>query len=163
MNWQLRRATLDDLDPIMQIETSTFGNDAWSSEAMRSDLVNPQCFYLVADRLGDVRAINGYAGLFAPAGAHQGDIQTIAVDESAQRGGLGRALMNALIAEARKRGAEEVLLEVRDDNPGPRRLYESLGFEEIAVRIGYYQPDNVDAIVMCLPVAPPRTTLAVGQ
>lgn len=163
MTWQLRRARPDDLGRIMELETGTFGSDAWSSDAMLSDLRNQQCYYLVADRAGLPGEIDGYAGLFAPQGAHEGDIQTIAVAESARRNGLGRALMNALIAEARKRGAVEVFLEVRADNPGPKRLYEALGFEEIAVRVGYYQPDNVDAIVMRLRVPDPVTRPAVGQ
>ena len=163
MSWQLRRATRDDLDHIMELETGTFGTDAWSSDAMLSDLRNPQCYYLVADRLGFPGELDGYAGLFAPRGALEGDIQTIAVAETARRGGLGRALMNALIGEARKRGAKEVFLEVRADNPGPKRLYDSLGFEEIAVRVGYYQPDGVDAIVRRLDVPEPVTRPAVGQ
>ncbi|QNE47907.1 ribosomal-protein-alanine N-acetyltransferase [Glaciihabitans sp. INWT7] len=163
MSWQLRVATTEDLARIMELETGTFGSDAWSSDAMLSDLRNPQCYYLVADRVGFPGELDGYAGLFAPRGALEGDIQTIAVAQTARRGGLGRALMNALIGEARKRGAKEVFLEVRADNPGPKRLYDSLGFEEIAVRVGYYQPDGVDAIVMRLDVPDPVTRPAVGQ
>ena len=167
MSWKLRRATEDDLDQIMEIETGTFANDAWSRDAMLSDLRNPQCYYLVADRLEFAGELDGYAGLFAPQGAEQGDIQTIAVAETARRGGLGRTLMQSLIAEARERGAGEVLLEVRADNPWPKKLYDSLGFEEIAVRVRYYQPDNVDAIVMRLtvhqPEPKPLARPAVGQ
>lgn len=147
----------------MELETGTFGNDAWSSDAMLSDLHNPQCYYLVAERVGFPGEIDGYAGLFAPHGAHEGDIQTIAVAETARRRGVGGALMQSLIVEARARGAAEVFLEVRADNPGPKRLYESLGFAEIAVRVGYYRPDNVDAIVMRLLVPEPVTRPAVGQ
>lgn len=154
MTWQLRRATADDLDRIMELETGTFGNDAWSGSAMLSDLRNRQCYYLVAERVGFPGELDGYAGLFAPPGALEGEIQTIAVAETARRGGLGRVLMQSLISEARKRGAKEVFLEVRADNPGPRRLYATLGFDEIAVRVGYYQPDNVDAIVMRLALVP---------
>ncbi len=163
MNWQLRTATVDDLARIMEIETGTFGTDAWSSDAMLSDLGNPQCYYLVADRVGFPGELDGYAGLFAPRGATEADIQTIAVAETARRGGLGRALMTTLIVEARTRGASTIFLEVRADNPGPKRLYESLGFEQIAVRVGYYQPDNVDAVVMRLAVPEPLTRPAVGQ
>jgi ribosomal-protein-alanine N-acetyltransferase len=163
VNWQLRRATVDDLGRIMELETGTFGTDAWSSDAMLSDLRNPQCHYLVAERVGFPGVIDGYAGLFAPRGAHEGDIQTIAVAQAARRGGLGRTLMQSLIAEARARGAAEVFLEVRADNPGPKRLYVALGFEEIATRVGYYQPDNVDAIVMRLVVPGPVTRPAVGR
>jgi ribosomal-protein-alanine N-acetyltransferase len=163
VSWQLRVATTADLARIMELETGTFGTDAWSSDAMLSDLRNPQCYYLVADSGGFPGELGGYAGLFAPKGAQEGDIQTIAVAESARRAGLGRALMNALISVARARGAAEVFLEVRADNPGPKRLYEALGFAEIATRIAYYQPDGVDAIVMRLAVPDPVTSLAVGQ
>ncbi len=160
MTWQLRRATPDDLADIMALEESTFTTDAWSREAMLSDLRNPHTHYLVAAT--ESGAIEGYAGLFAPQGAHEADIQTIAVAGHARGAGLGRALMNMLIAEARTRGAREVFLEVRADNPGARHLYESLGFEAIATRPHYYQPDDVDAVVMRLPVPEPRLRPAVG-
>jgi ribosomal-protein-alanine N-acetyltransferase len=163
MSWQLRRATVADLDAIMELETSTFGADAWSNETMLRDLKSQHCYYLVADRDGFPGLIDGYAGLVTPAGAHEGDIQTIAVAPTARRAGLGRALMNALIGEARKRGAREVFLEVRADNPYAQHLYETLGFEQIAVRVAYYQPDGVDANVMRLVVPEPKFSLAVGS
>ncbi|MCU1422641.1 MAG: rimI [Microbacteriaceae bacterium] len=160
MTWELRRATPDDLADIMALEQSTFTTDAWSREAMLSDLRSPHTHYLVATT--EAGAIEGYAGLFAPQGAQEGDIQTIAVAEHARGGGLGRALMNTLIAEARNRGSREVFLEVRADNPGAQHLYESLGFVAIATRPHYYQPDDVDAIVMRLVVPDPRLRPAVG-
>ena len=49
-------------------------------------------------------------------------------------------LVQSLLAEARRRGASEVFLEVRADNPGAQQLYRTLGFEQIAVRPRYYQP-----------------------
>jgi ribosomal-protein-alanine acetyltransferase len=142
----LRRATLDDLDAIMELETSTFGSDAWSRGTMRAELGSPQGYYLVAGET----AIAGYAGLLAPVGSGQADIQTIAVAPVAQRQGLGRALMVALLDEARRREAAEVFLEVRADNPNAQALYASLGFEQVAVRPKYYQPDGVDAHIMRL-------------
>jgi ribosomal-protein-alanine acetyltransferase len=163
MSRELRRAGTQDLGPIMALEGATFGSDAWSRDAMLSELKNPQCYYLVADRLGFPGTIDGYAGLFCPRGAAEGDIQTIAVAEEARRTGLGRALMNALISEARKRGAAQVFLEVRADNPGAQQLYETLGFEQIAVRAGYYQPDAVDANVMRLAIPEPRLRPAVSR
>ena len=156
MTWKLRRAGELDLDAIMLIETATFENDAWSREAMASELASQHTYYLVAERAG----VEGYAGLFAPQRSLQADIQTIAVGESARRQGLGRVLMQSLIAEARERGAAEVFLDVRADNPGATALYESLGFESIAVRPGYYQPDNVDAVVMRLHITPAETVTA---
>ena len=118
VTWQLRRATRTDLAAIMALETSIFTTDAWSSATMARDLENPQCYYLVAFRPETPETIDGYAGLFAPNRAGEADIQTIAVAESSRRGGLGRVLVLSLIAEARRRGAREVFLEVRADNPG---------------------------------------------
>jgi ribosomal protein S18 acetylase RimI-like enzyme len=58
--------------------------------------------------------------------------------------------MNELLVAAREARAQRVFLEVRADNPIAMGLYRSLGFAEIGVREGYYQPDNVDAVIMRL-------------
>jgi N6-L-threonylcarbamoyladenine synthase len=162
MTWQLRRADAGDLTAIMALENSIFTSDAWSRATMERDLANPQCYYLVAFRPETPETIDGYAGLFAPNRAGEADIQTIAVAESSRRAGLGRVLVLSLIAEARRRGAREVFLEVRADNPGAQHLYRALGFEQIGVRVAYYQPDGVDALTMRLTVPEPRIAPAVG-
>jgi [ribosomal protein S18]-alanine N-acetyltransferase len=153
----MRRAKPADLDAIMQLERETFVTDAWPEEAMRRELESPHGYYLIAvdeDADDPDRRLLGYAGLLAPSGSEQGDIQTIAVAPFARGIGLGRGLMHALITQARRRHLSEVFLEVRADNPIARALYNSLGFEEIGVRRGYYQPDGVDAISMRLAVPP---------
>ncbi|MCS4277589.1 ribosomal-protein-alanine acetyltransferase [Mycetocola sp. BIGb0189] len=155
--WSLRTATAEDLDAIMAIETAEFVSDAWSSQAMAADLASPHTHYLVASFAGGPREIIGYAGLFAPAGGLDADIQTIAVSARARRLGIGRGLMTALIEIARAQRIREIFLEVREDKPAPRTLYRDLGFEEIAERPGYYQPDNVTAIVMRLSIPQPET------
>ncbi len=160
MTWQLRRASSADLDAIMAIEAPVFGTDAWSRETMHGELASVHGFYLVAFPPDDPSRIEAYAGLHAPLGQPQADIQTIAVVESARGAGLGRVLMLQLISEARQRGALEVFLEVRADNPVAKALYESIGFDEIAVRPKYYQPDGVDAIVMRLTITQPSTGVA---
>jgi len=152
VTWQLRRATLDDLDAIMAIESTVFENDAWASETMAAELADRHSYYLVAFPPGQPERIDAYAGLRAPVRDPQADIQTIAVVEGARRQGLGRVLMLQLMTEARERGAKELFLEVRDDNPSAQELYRSLGFEQIAVRPKYYQPDGVDAIIMRAPL-----------
>ena len=145
--YALRPATPADLEAIMALETSVFVTDAWSPSMMRAELTGPHSFYLVAERDG---AVVGYGGLRAVHGAQDADIQTIAVAPDARRAGLGRALMVAMIEEATRRGTRDVFLEVRADNPPAQTLYRSLGFEQLAVRPGYYQPDGVDALVMRL-------------
>lgn len=162
----MRRARPGDLDAIMRLERATFVNDAWPEETMRRELESPHGYYLVAvdDEAEDPdQRLAGYAGLLAPAGGDQGDIQTIAVAPFARGIGLGRGLMHALITQARRRHLGELFLEVRADNPIARTLYESLGFEQIGIRRGYYQPDGVDAISMRLTVPPAVTRPATSD
>jgi ribosomal-protein-alanine N-acetyltransferase len=162
VSFRLRRASVDDLDAVMAIETSVFVTDAWSREGMAHELASSDGWYLVATPDGDDTRVVGYSGLMVLPGAPDADVQTIAVLPEARRSGLGRALMGQMIAEARRRGVREVFLEVRADNPGAQSLYESLGFEAIAVRPRYYMPDGVDAVVMRLTVPPTTTEPAVG-
>ena len=142
----LRPATEADLDAIWAIESAVFGAEAWTREMMREELTaDHRCYLALADKAGVVR---GYGGLLAV--GTEGDIQTIAVHPEARGAGQGRRLMTALLDEAQDRGVREVFLEVRADNPVARGLYESLGFAEIGIRPRYYQPGNVDAVVMRL-------------
>ncbi|QAY73197.1 ribosomal-protein-alanine N-acetyltransferase [Agromyces protaetiae] len=151
MSLMLRRAKTTDLDGIMALERAVFEGDAWPEHAMRAELEGEHSHYLVVVDDAAPDTVLGYAGLLAGRGSGEGDIQTIAVEPAQRGGGVGRALMNALIAEARARGAERLFLEVRADNPVARGLYTSLGFAEIGVRPGYYR-DGVDAVLMRLDV-----------
>ena len=66
--------------------------------------------------------------------------------------GIGTTLLTALIDEARRRRAADVLLEVRADNPRAQQLYVRFGFEQIHIRPRYYR-DGVDALIMRLQLA----------
>jgi ribosomal-protein-alanine N-acetyltransferase len=140
-----RAATLDDLDAIMALERASFPSDAWSDAMMREELASPHGWYVVVEEAGRVI---GYAGLRAPRGARDADIQTITIASTARGRGRGRALLRELLEEAARRGITAVYLEVRADNPVAQGLYASEGFTEVGRRPRYYQPDDVDAIVM---------------
>lgn len=157
MTWRLRRATPADLAAVMALEEEIYPDDAWSPENMASELAGEHTYYLVAT--GDDGAIDAYAGLLAPLGTGQGDIQTVTVAPRARRQGLARTLMLQLLNEARRRGTEELFLEVRVDNDAAKALYEELGFEQVAVRTGYYK-GGIDAVSMKLTVPASRTGLA---
>ena len=62
-------------------------------------------------------------------------ICNVVVRETHQGQGIGRQLVEAAVAEARKLGAEEVILQVHQDNPRALGLYRSLGFEQVAGEI----------------------------
>ena len=74
----------------------------------------------------------------------------LAVDESYRRRGVGRALMDAAIAEATRRGARRLTLRVLGPNVAARRLYEDCGFVDEGVLRGEFQLDgeDVDDVLM---------------
>lgn len=88
----------------------------------------------------------GYAGLAAS--GDLGDVQTIAVRRDQWGTGLGARLLTELLRAATAFECAEVMLECRVDNVRAQKLYERFGFEPIGFRRGYYQPGNVDALVM---------------
>jgi ribosomal-protein-alanine N-acetyltransferase len=77
-------------------------------------------------------------------------VQTIATAREQWGTGLGARLLSELLRQATSFECHEVLLEVRVDNERAQRLYTRFGFEPIGFRRGYYQPGNVDALVMRL-------------
>ncbi|MCZ0980926.1 ribosomal protein S18-alanine N-acetyltransferase [Streptomyces diastatochromogenes] len=143
-----------DIEPVLALEAELFPEDAWSAGMFWSELAHargPEAtrHYVVAEDPADGRLV-GYAGLAAAGGL--GDVQTIAVSRDQWGTGLGARLLTDLLKEATAFECEEVLLEVRVDNTRAQKLYERFGFEPIGFRRGYYQPGNVDALVMRLTV-----------
>ena len=143
----LRAMSRADLPVVHELEQVLFPEDAWSTEMLGGELADqPRTrHYVVAQDPGG--EIVGYAGLAAAGG--QADVQTIGVRADHRRSGVGAALLTELLDEAARRNSEAVFLEVRADNDGARRLYERFGFAEVGLRRRYYQPSDVDAIVMC--------------
>ncbi|MBT2367863.1 ribosomal protein S18-alanine N-acetyltransferase [Streptomyces sp. ISL-10] len=141
-----------DIRPVLDLEHELFPEDAWSAGMFWSELAHsrgPQATrrYVVAELDG---RIVGYAGLAAAGGL--GDVQTIAVEPGQWGTGLGARLLTDLLQHATAFECHEVLLEVRVDNTRAQKLYERFGFEPIGFRRGYYQPGNIDALVMRLTV-----------
>lgn len=133
------------IDEVLPIEADLFGPEQWSAAMFWNELANRH-YYLVATDEGDGPVL-GYAGLTVQP-PDEAWVQNIAVRRDAQRRGVGRALLEALLAEADRRGAHRTLLEVAADNAPAQKLYAAYDFEPIGVRRGYYQPSNTDALVM---------------
>ncbi|WP_405558780.1 ribosomal protein S18-alanine N-acetyltransferase [Streptomyces sp. NBC_01171] len=139
-----------DIDRVLELEKDLFPEDAWSRGMFWSELAHARGDgatrrYLVAE---DGGRLVGYAGL-ASAG-DLGDVQTIAVARDQQGTGLGARLLTELLRAATAFECAEVMLECRVDNTRAQKLYERFGFAPIGFRRGYYQPGNVDALVMRL-------------
>ncbi|WP_446216901.1 ribosomal protein S18-alanine N-acetyltransferase [Micromonospora sp. IBHARD004] len=132
------------IDQVLPIEADLFGVEQWSPAMFWNELASGHHYLVATDDAGELL---GYAGLTV-APPDEAWVQNIAVRRDAQRRGVGRLLLEALLAEAARRGARSTLLEVAADNGPAQRLYATYGFEPIGVRRGYYQPSNTDALVM---------------
>lgn len=146
----LREMRWWDIDPVLRLEKELFPEDAWSRGMFWSELAHARGAeatrrYVVA--VHDGRLV-GYAGLAAA--GDLADVQTIAVATDHWGTGLGSRLLTELLRAATAFECGEVLLEVRVDNVRAQKLYERFGFVPMGFRRGYYQPGNIDALVMRL-------------
>jgi [ribosomal protein S18]-alanine N-acetyltransferase len=85
-------------------------------------------------------------------GVREAHLLNLSIAPERQRRGLGRALLDHFIGLARSQEALQMFLEVRPSNISARRLYAGSGFQQVAVRRGYYPDGNgrEDAILMGL-------------
>ena len=150
--------TVADIPAVDRLEKELFPVDAWPLHMFHDELsrTDTRAYYVAEDSAGE---IVGYAGLMCVLPI--ADVQTIAVVPDSEGAGIGSALLTLLVDEAARRGAADVLLEVRTDNPRAQRLYRYFGFEQIHVRPRYYR-DGADALIMRLSLSTwtgsPRTT-----
>jgi ribosomal-protein-alanine N-acetyltransferase len=130
------------LGQVLAIEADLFGQEQWTPAMFWNELANGHHYVAVLE--GD--QVVGYAGM-AVAGP-EAWVNNIAVRRDRQHQGIGRALLEHLMAYGREQGAAHTLLEVAADNGPAQRLYDAYGFDVVGVRRGYYQPSNTDALVM---------------
>lgn len=144
-SYALRLMTEADVLAVSVLENRLFPVDAWPLQMFFDELSQPETReYWVAVSGDD---IIGYAGLMCiPPIA---DVQTIAVIPEREGEGIGTALLRTLINRSVARGAQDLLLEVRQDNPRAQELYVRHDFKHIHTRKKYYR-DGVDAMIMQL-------------
>lgn len=140
---RLRPMQLADLDEIMSIEPVIYTHP-WSRGNF-SDSLNAgySCWVYEEDAM-----VFGYAVLMLV--MDEAHLLNFSIAKPYQGQGLGRELLVHMMQLARKYGAQNIFLEVRPSNVAAIGLYESIGFNEMAVRRNYYPAKNgrEDAILM---------------
>jgi ribosomal-protein-alanine N-acetyltransferase len=143
----LRDLHWSDIDEVVALESELFPDDAWTPASLWAELAaRPRRSYVVAQEADG--ELSGYGGV--DLGGEVADVMTMAVSPRQQGRGLGRLLLEELVARAVADHAAYLMLEVRADNEAARKLYGSRGFETLTIRRRYYQPGDVDAHVMRL-------------
>ena len=75
-------------------------------------------------------------------GAGEAHVLNVCVRIDYREQGVGRYFMQLLFEHARNSRCHDIFLEVRPSNPQAIYLYESLGFQRVGVRKGYYQASS---------------------
>jgi ribosomal-protein-alanine N-acetyltransferase len=124
-----------DLPAICAIEETAY-EFPWDPLTFRDCLKTGYCCW-VGEKLGHVV---GYGILTV--GAGESHILNVCISPKAQGSGYGRAMMLQLMEVAKGHRAEMMFLEVRPSNTRAIKLYDSLGFNQIGTRNGYYPARN---------------------
>jgi ribosomal protein S18 acetylase RimI-like enzyme len=88
-------------------------------------------------------------------------IANVATHPDFRRRGIGRALTEGAMQHAQRKGAKELWLHVRDDNPTAIRIYEELGFQARARRTTYYSRPGTLIYSALAATPPPAATSSV--
>ena len=117
-------------------DLATFLAQTHSDEVVAREIANPQARYRLAERDG---ALAGYCKLGLACGwpeyargRHAIELKQLYTAPGATGGGIGAALMEWALGEARELGADEVQLSVFSGNTDAQRFYHRHGFAHVA-------------------------------
>lgn len=148
----LTRMTEHDLLEVVEIEEQS-GLSRWGWAAYYAELQGGNRELMLVARASESAItqstpIMGY--IVARETAGELHINNFAVRSEFRRRGIGAALLDSVLQEARRRKAKAAFLEVRSANLAAQALYEKSGFKAIARRANYYSEPSEDAVVMTL-------------
>lgn len=129
------------IETVKDLLDTCFDENSWSVESIQSELEKADSRCTVAVEDSKVVGFLAFEQIM-----DEGSIVEVAVSPDYRRRGIARALINEALRNCT--GLCTVFLEVREGNAPAVALYESLGFERIAVRRGYYDNPKENAIIM---------------
>jgi ribosomal-protein-alanine N-acetyltransferase len=133
-----------DLDGVLDVEAESFTNP-WTREMYASELRNREVCHIYLVRTPE-RRVAGFCAFWVV--FDEVHINNVAMRPEWRGRGIGTALLQRVLAEARRLGARRATLEVRASNKGARRLYERLGFYVAGIRRKYYTEPVEDALIL---------------
>jgi ribosomal-protein-alanine N-acetyltransferase len=136
--------TTADIENVIAIERASF-QFPWSTRFFLDELQVDCARSILAEVEG--RIVGYVLFWFLP---EEVDIHNIAVHPNFRRQGIGRLLLEQVVAAARRQDRVRVTLDVRFSNAPAQNLYRSFGFVTRGVRKGYYSDNGEDALVMAL-------------
>ena len=143
--YNFRPMQMDDLDAIMEIEPKIYPHP-WTRGNFSDSLNSGYSAWVL---LLNERII-GYALLMMV--LDEAHLLNLSIASAYQKQGLGRLLLEHMLKIAQNHHATNMFLEVRPSNISAIALYENIGFNEMAIRRGYYPSatGREDAVLMGL-------------
>lgn len=138
---RLRSMVAADAPAVAELSADA-GAARWDASAFVRELALPQSRLEVVEDDGRVVAFAVWWHV-----VDEIHLLNIVVHPSGRRAGLGRLLMDAMVADARSVGSRALCLEVRAGNAPALALYLRYGFEIVGRRRRYYA-DGEDAVLM---------------
>lgn len=137
---------------IGSLQNQLLPDEPWTEAEISKFLDSPSAVagLVVGRAFGETMPLGFYLARFT---ADEGDILSIGVMEEARRQGIGRQMLDAVVAKAREAGVRRLHLDVGTDNTAALALYRSFGFGEAGRRPDYYRRNDgrrVDALVLAL-------------
>ena len=136
--------TTADIENVIAIERASF-QFPWSTRFFLDELQVDCARSILAEVDG---RIVGYVLFWLV--SEEVDIHNIAVHPDFRRQGIGRLLLEQVVAAARRQERLRVTLDVRFSNASAQSLYRSFGFVARGLRKAYYSDNGADALVMAL-------------
>ena len=130
MTATVRLANLQDSVVLARIHRECF-SEAWTEDSIRRLLENPNAFALLA---GSATAPAFECFVLIQVAADQAEILGIGTSPNARGAGLAAAVLQAAMAEARRRDAHAMFLDVAEDNAAALALYSGAGFQVVGRR-----------------------------
>ena len=153
-NLILRPMRDDDLDAIMQIEPIIYSHP-WTRGNFSDSLNSGYSAWVLEENTKSNEGLIGYALMMLV--MDEVHLLNLSIAKHRQKQGLGRYLLEHMISHAKQYKAANMFLEVRPSNVSAIALYENMGFNEMALRRGYYPADPTisktgreDAVLMGL-------------
>ena len=140
----IEKLMLSDLDDLMEIESTAYGEHHWSRDSFASELNNKVAKYYAAKNTEG--KLIAYLGVWHI--VDEAHITTIAVKPDYRRKHIGEALLVSILDNCYNENIKYLTLEVRASNDPAICLYTKYGFSSLGTRKGYYQDNNEDALIM---------------
>ncbi|NKI27989.1 GNAT family N-acetyltransferase [Arenibacter sp. 6A1] len=141
---RIKKATLEDLKVVHEIETLCFKDGSYPLFVLRQLFDISEDYFLIAQE-GD--EVLGYVLGNLTANTNQGWILSVGVHPAARGRQIGKKLTQELITLLEANHCKEICLTVHPENASALQIYNKLGFETFLASDNYYL-DNEGRLLM---------------